>query len=141
MPSPMEMLSQHRSPTTAQLGATGRPQTVKASNNEIGPGSFKLPLSMERQIESRKRNMVGVSSLASPLQRDTPDKHAKLGLREGPGPAKFVPARYPEVQTQQPASGPNIGPGFRSINEPHISRKCARLIPSWEAWDRGLKAE
>ena len=137
----MEMLSQHRSSTTALLGATGREQTVKASNNEIGPGSFKIPLSMERQIESNKRNVVHISSLGSPLQRDTPEKHAKLGMREGPGPAKYVSARYPEAPTQHSAAGPSIGPGFHSFNEPHISGKCARLIPSWKAWDRQLKAE
>ena len=43
-------------------------------NEKNGPGSFVKPSAIDKQLETRKRNMIKITSLNSTLIRDSPEK-------------------------------------------------------------------
>ena len=136
MKDPADALSHHRRSTAVNIAVANRFEKVESvTGRGIGPGSFVFPTSLERQVESRKRNLrfTAGASMSSPLKRMQPEDAAPLGFREGPGPAHYA---TPERTI---SGGIKMGPGFTSDTEPHMSLQCKRLMRPWMRKDEEMQ--
>jgi hypothetical protein len=134
---PMESLSQHARTKKTDFGSELKPMNKQKVKNVLnGPGSFVTPLAMGKQLETRKRNVVAITSLNSVEQRESPEKHVPLGMREGPGPAHydaFDPnAMVPTIK---------LGPGFTSGKETPEHIVCRKLYRGWKKYDQNIEKE
>ena len=86
--SPMESLSMHRRMPNVHFGGGlkfpigGGGGGGGGRNEKNGPGSFVKPSAIDKQLETRKRNMIKITSLNSTLMRDSPEKGRYQGESE-----------------------------------------------------------
>ena len=88
--------SQHRNGPSIGFAQSTREQYEKinfpkSTSSNVGPGSFQFPTSIQRQVESIKRNPSTITSLRTKSKRKTPLENCALGYVESPGPQVFVP--------------------------------------------------
>ena len=107
-----ETNSQHRNLWAPDFPVSTRDQheqmhRPKSSPSMTGPGSFQFPTSMQRQVESIKRNIVDITSMKTKTKRQTPLQNCALGYIESPGPQVYVPPSM--IRTD---IGVRFGPGI-----------------------------
>ena len=115
--------SQHRNAPHIGFAMSTREQYQKiqhpsSTSNTVGPGSFHVPTSMQRQIESAKRNAVTTTSLSTKVRRKTPLENCRLGYIESPGPQVFAPS--PTLYGVREDIGIPFGPGYIDPFAPSI---------------------
>jgi hypothetical protein len=92
----------------------------KSEATMTGPGSFRFPTSMEKQIETLKRNMAHITSMKTKSKRRTPMQNCALGYIESPGPQVFVPPSMIKTDI-----GVRFGPG---IVDPYKLQRMERKL-------------
>ena len=120
-----EVKSQHRNLWAPDFPVSTREQheqmqRPKSNPSMIGPGSFQFPTSMQRQVESIKRNMVDITSMKTKTKRQTPLQNCALGYIESPGPQVYVPPSM--IRTD---IGVRFGPG---IIDPYKIRRMEKSL-------------
>ena len=134
---PMESLSRHRRTSNVEFGGELRTKTSTIHRNELnGPGSFITPLAMGKQLETRKKNVITITSLSTVEQRPSPEKHVPLGMREGPGPA-----HYDAFDPSTVIPRIKLGPGFTSGKETPEHIVCKKLYTKWHRKDVEIAKE
>ena len=105
----------------------------KKDKTMTGPGSFRYPTSMEKQIETMKRNMVHITSMKTKSKRRTPLQNCALGYIESPGPQVYVPPSM--IRT-------NIGVRFgQGMVDPYKLQQMERKLKRSDRKNKKLSKE